>query len=57
MTFKFKILNTNSWPQIKKKKKKKKKRKPVIGARFKTFQMVYYMTYNNLIECMCKSKN
>ena len=37
--------------------KLKKKRKPTIGARFKTFQMVYYITYNNLIEYMCKSKN
>ena len=55
MTFKFKTLYTNLWPQIK--KKKKKKRKTTIGARFKTFQMVYYITYNNLIEYMCKSKN
>ena len=51
MTFEFKTLYTNSWPQI------KKKRKPTIGACFKTFQMVYYITYNNLIKCMCKSKN
>ena len=29
--------------------KLKKKRKPTIGARFKTFQMMYYITYNNLI--------
>ena len=44
-------LYTNLWQEI------RKKQKPTIGAHLKTFKMVYYTTYNNLIECMCKSKN